>query len=237
MDFSGYLALTLYLLGLLVFLASLVYFVVVARRRRGQPMEEGLKLEPAAELLPAGEAIKSPLKVALHTSRVVSLPSEISAKETRVAELAMDVNIALLKATRGQERTLSKARAEELLRLLRDELAITPKDASPTELVQSIRGRLITLTEMMAEAQVSICDLDHRVVDIEALTAQLPAVVRDHRRHIASLHQSIEELREKSASKSDIQQIEKELAVVKWVFTAALGIILAIIGAFLRKFI
>jgi hypothetical protein len=237
MDLSGSVTLALYLLGLFVFLASVVYFLVLARRRRGKPIEEGLKLkrlEPVAELVSAGEATKSTQVVQL--ARIVGFPSEVGVKETRVAELAMDVNIALLKATRGQERTLSKARAEELLRLLRDELAIPPKDASPTELVQSIRGRLITLTEMMAEAQVSICDLDHRVVDIETLTAQLPAVVKDHRRHIASLHQSIEELREKS-SKSDIQQIEKELTAVKWVFTVALGIILAILGALLRKLI
>ena len=147
----------------------------------------------------------------------------------------MDVGLSILEATRGQERRLSKAKAEDLLAVLRDELAIAPKDLTPVELVQAIRARLISLTEMMSEAQLSLTDMEHRVSDINSIIKQLPAIVKDHRRHILTLHQAIDDLTAKAATKQDLGQLQKEFDVVKWAIATVLTIILAILGALLKK--
>ena len=86
MDFSGYLTLTLYSLGILVFLAGLTYFVIVARQRRAEPIEVGLKDKPIAELLlPEGEpTLKSALKVA-RPAAIIGLPTEVNIKDVAVA--------------------------------------------------------------------------------------------------------------------------------------------------------
>ena len=88
---------------------------------------------------------------------------------------------------------------------------------------------------MMVEAQIGICDLNHRVVDIESMIQQIPEVINDHRRHIASLYGRIDTLKESAATKSDVRQIERELGAIKWAFTITLGIILALLGAIFSR--
>jgi hypothetical protein len=145
-------------------------------------------------------------------------------------ELAVDVSLGILKSTRESERRLSKAEAEELLKVLRDELAMPPTDQTPGEMIRCIRARLTRLVELTAEAQLSICDLGCRVTDIESVVRQLPKVLENQRRAIMTHDEIIMELKRDSATKADLTTLQKELDVVKWAFTLILGILLAVVG-------
>jgi|SRR4051794_4658350 hypothetical protein len=243
MQGSEYAGLVLYAFGVIGFLGLVVAFLFQTRSRRLRVQAEVPRRSESIEIhrLHAARELEAPEIIAYKIEDNVPMvrlhyPNlKTGGGEFRIAELSMDVGLSILEATRGQERRLSKAKAEELLTVLRDELAIAPKDLTPAELVQAIRARLISLTEMMSEAQLSLTDLEHRVSDIDSIVKQLPAIVNDHRRHIGSLHQSIDELTAKAATKQEFQQLQKELDTVKWAIATVLAIILAILGALLKK--
>lgn len=147
-----------------------------------------------------------------------------------VAAIALDISFGILEATRSSERRLAKAQGEELLKALRDELAIAPADIPTDQLVHSIRAKLIRLTEMMVEAQVSLVEVNHKVVDMDSLVRQLPRVLDSHRENILSLAHNVEEMSQKYASKTELKLVEKEVEILRWVFSSALAVVLALLG-------
>ena len=230
----------LYVAGLLVLAGVVVSFLLQTRARRQRrlvQLRETSRTLELQSLVASKVETQSVCEIAEHAPMAFMKADAFHkvARQVRVEELSMDVALGILEATRGEERHLSKAKAEELLTVLRNELAITPKNLTPVELVQAIRARLVTLTEMLSEAQLSLTDLEHRVIDIDSIVRQLPAIISNHCRHIDSLHQSIDDLTAKAATKQDVQQVQKELDIVKWAITTILAIILAVLGALMRR--
>ena len=151
------------------------------------------------------------------------------------SSLAMDINVGILEVTRKQETRLAKAQADELLNVLRDELAIPRMDISADEKLQLVRTRIIKLTEMLAEVQVSLTGVEHRVLDVESMIQQLPSVINNHRDNILSLYESVGEIRETMATKSELRSIEKQLDLLKWSFSGALGTVFTVLCWILVK--
>lgn len=224
------LILALYGGGVILFLAFLVKHF---RKGAGAEPEREIvrRLDKVVEEITVGDT------VSLVQSPTLLYPrrDEAAVLADRIGRLAMDVNVGILEATRSSERRLSKAAAEELLGVLRDELAVPESGLTPEQMVQSVRARLIRLTELMVEVQLGLADLNHRVTDIDSLIGQLPQVLNSHRDAILSLRRSVEEVRADYATKAEVKSIEKDFEWLKWTFSGILGIILVILGFLLTK--
>lgn len=248
MNMLSILVLIFYALGLMIVVASVVTFLLF-KRKRSEKLENAIgvfsvdrldnieSLEHARILLERHnklEAIQTDLlsHLTAHSAGYkLLLQDRLSAVGiSEASSLAMDINVGILEVTRKQETRLAKAQADELLNVLRDELAIPRADISSDEKLQLVRTRIIKLTEMLAEVQVSLTGVEHRVLDIESMVQQLPSVINNHRDNILSLYQSVGEVREKMATKSELGAIEKQLDLLKWSFSGAFGTVFTILG-------
>ena len=140
--------LVLFVVGVMALMGLVVAFLRQARARRRRQRSEFLKTsdpifvealrksdDQAEELIAHKLQSAAPMVQVSYETRI----SRASVGELEVGELSMDVGLSILEATRGQERRLSKAKAEDLLAVLRDELGdCSTKDLTPVELVQAI---------------------------------------------------------------------------------------------------
>lgn len=240
-----------YVLGLLIIAVSIIKFLAFKRERNKTKqdtlteihidrIEKVENTEQARELLERHKVLESiqadlmsHIQARTHDR---ALRENLSAGYISAASsLAMDINVGILEVTRKQETRLAKAQADELLNVLRDELAIPRMDISADEKLQLVRTRIIKLTEMLAEVQVSLTGVEHRVIDIETMVQQLPSVINNHRDNLLTLYESVSEIRETMATKSELKSIEKQLDLIKWAFSGALGTIFTILGWILIK--
>ena len=229
----NYIVLFFYFIGVATLLSVVIYSIfskLRARRHSVEPLHEQI-----ATTAPQVLQYKETSVVLAEAFEMRSkLYSGALGKIHPVRELALDANIGILQATRKSEKKLAKAEAQKLLDILREELGIA-KDETPEHSIQAIRTRLMNLTEMMAEAQVSLCDIDHRVVDLEAIVDQLPDILQTHRDHICSLQEAVSEIQDKGATKSELSLVEKELRFLKWAFVTIFGVVFTLLGWIFSK--
>jgi hypothetical protein len=254
MNIFNFIIVVFYVFGLLIIVASIISFLAFKGRRYKYQqgaisavnidrLENVETPEQVRELLMRHQVLKSiqtDLKshvVAAYASDNLSCFEQLCANKgiSAASELAMDINVGILEVTRKQETRLAKEQADELLNVLRDELAIPRTDISADEKLQLVRTRIIKLTEMLAEVQVSLTGVEHRVLDIESMVQQLPSVINNHRDNILSLYQSVSEIRETMATKSELRSVEKQLDLLKWSFSGALGAVFTVLGWILVK--
>lgn len=168
-------------------------------------------------------------KFVLKSERLAELSAEKQLSQMKVSEFAMDLTEKLLSSTRKSDRHLTKPKAEALLQLLREELALPPNQ-KPDESIQAVRARLVSLTEMMVEVQASLANVEYEVEDVKVIVDQLPEILKNQRDHMQALDRSIETLVETTATKTEVQLIARELAAVKWATAAALGALFTVVG-------
>jgi hypothetical protein len=222
-----------YFSSISVLIAWLLYSILRKYIKKGANKKETKEFQYIEKLKLLDKAVAS--------ERLESIKSEVNLMtqldiNNRIKEVAFDANLGILKSTRNSEIIIAKQEAQKLLDVLRMELGISKSDMSNEESFRIIKTRLMNLTEMMAEAQVSLVKMDHRVVDIESIISQLPEILNTQREQIYSIHDSIQELRESTASKNDMKQLEKEFAYFKWTFGLIMGFLITLIGWLIKHF-
>ena len=234
--------LVVYILGVVVGFGLVIYSIAarlakgMARRERAEEKSEPTALKVQLKEKIIEERYTGDLMAvheeALHM-RLISPSPLLKAGEIR--ELAFDTTIGILQATRNSEKAVAKSKARELLDILRNELAVQKLDVTPHEEIQIIRNRIMNLAEMTSEVQLALCEIDHKVIDIESILGQLPEVIQNHRDHIKSLRESVAEIKMTSATKEELFSVQKEISVVKWAFITLFGVVMTVLGWLFTK--
>lgn len=159
----------------------------------------------------------------------MSLSHKMSISDQTVSQIAIDLAERMIGATRKADRKLTTPKAEALLQVLREELAI-PSSDQVEESIHAVRTRLISLTEMMVEVQSSLTNVEYEVEDVKAVVDKLPEVLRKQNDHMKSLDSSIKYLIETTATKTELGVLERELTSVKWATASAIGVLFTVVG-------
>lgn len=223
----------IYWSGVVVFAISLLIFLGFSiGGRLSEDLDKKSRLDTLIGIRKEAIANVEPQVLERKTAMLSQSFAELSEQrlaDIDVVQFAQRLTEKVLDATRKSDRKLSKPKAEALLEILRQELALPPSEA-PEESIQAIRARLISLTEMMVEVQSSLTDVKYKVEDVEAIVDQLPEILRNQRDHMRTLDRSIENLIETTATKSEVRILERELASVKWATATAIGILFTVVG-------
>jgi hypothetical protein len=209
----------------------LVIFALRAGSRQGTEVSDVSRLERLQAIRTEAISLTEPQVLegtSVLDAKVSALSERKAISEMNTSEFAMHLTERLLIATRGSDRKLTTPKAEALLQVLREELALPPKEGVEDS-IQAVRARLVSLTEMMVEVQSSLGDVRYKVEDVKAVVDQLPEILKNQRDHMYALDNSIQTLIETTATKSELQLVEHELATFKWATTAALGALFTVV--------